>query len=129
VLSHLLDLGGAGGHCRIRLLGNLTEDNMRGMLERLWSDPQYATQATALWDVSGCALPDRNTLMRVAEFIMKTKRGRGPGVLAFVAPAFGEALITRTFRGFERLVRLNLNFFANEAAAVAWLDERATAGS
>ncbi|MEQ8661845.1 MAG: hypothetical protein RLW62_13605 [Gammaproteobacteria bacterium] len=124
MLTYLLDVAGAGGHCRVRVLGELTEDNMRSMLDRLWSDPVYGQQATAAWDLGDCQLPELNALMRIAEFIATHKQGRGPQVLAFVSPAFGEALLARTFRSFERLLKLNLNFFATEAAAVAWLDER-----
>jgi len=124
MLTYLLDGAGAGGHCRVRLFGGLTEDNVRGLLERLWADPQYRDRLTALWDVSGCDLPDLTTLMRVAEFVVQHKGGRGPDVIAFVSPAFAEALLARTFRSFERLLKLNLNFCATESSALHWLDAR-----
>lgn len=124
MLTYLLDAAGADGHCRVRLFGELTEDNVRGLLERLWADPQYRDRPTALWDVGGCELPELTTLMSIAEFIVRHKGGRGPDIIAIVSPAFAEALLARTFRSFERLLKLNLNFCATEASALRWLDER-----
>jgi len=127
MLTYLLDGTGEDGHCRVRLFGDLTEDNVRGLLERLWADPQYRERTSALWDVSACDLPEFTTLMSIAEFVVRHKGGRGPDVIAIVSPAFAEALLARTFRSFERLLKLNLNFCATESSALRWLDERSPA--
>jgi|GEM_PF-3067846 hypothetical protein len=112
------------GFCRVTLAGVMTVDNAKIVLEDLWKHTLYLDQPAALWDVSQCDLPNFDALSEISAYIKKEKRERGPAVHAFVSPAFATSVLARAFRGFQRLVSLNLNFFGNEQSASDWLSGR-----
>ncbi|MGE0485701.1 MAG: hypothetical protein AB7Q81_16265 [Gammaproteobacteria bacterium] len=127
MLSYLLDRVPGTGRCRVRLTGDITLDNARALLAQLWRDPAYVECTAALWDIGACEMPPFETLMRVTTYIVREKAGRGPVRVAFVSADFEQSILVRALQGFERLVGFDLNFFADEAAAQAWLDRRGSA--
>lgn len=123
-LTYSLESTATAGRCRVVLHGEITLDEGQQLLERLWTDPPYLASDTAIWDVGGCELPDFDDLVSTARYINKHKNGRGPAVVAFVSPAFTSSALARAFRGFDRIISLDLNFFGDDRAADDWLDKR-----
>ncbi len=126
-LAYAIESEAPPARCRVVLSGAITRSNGCEVLLRLWSDSAYANNDSAIWDVSACELPDFNDLLAVAKFINQEKAGRGPNVVAFCSPAFASSTLARAFRGFDRVINLDLNFFGTIDDARAWLDQRAKA--
>ena len=124
MLSYLLDRVPGSTRCRVRLNGDVTLDNAHALLAQLWRDPAYLECTDAIWDIGACELPPFETLRQVTAYIAREKHGRGPARVAFVSPAFGQSVLVRALQGFERLVGFDLNFFADEAQALSWLERR-----
>ena len=114
-------------HCALHVSGTITLANGCELLTHLWQNAVYADSESAMWDVSNCELPEFNELVRTAEFIKREKARRGPDVVAFVSPAFASSALARAFRGFDRLMSLDVNFFGNAEHARKWIDKRVTA--
>jgi hypothetical protein len=127
MLSYLLERAPGAPRCCVRLTGDITLDNARALLARLWCDPAYLECADAVWDIGACELPPFDTLMQVTAYIVREKAGRGPARVAFVSADFDQSMLVRALQGFERLLGFDLNFFADEVAAQSWLNQRAGA--
>ena len=123
-LDYTLLEGDVSNRWRVLLNGIITYERGCALLERLWDDPPYTAATSALWDVGNCELPEFNELLNIAKYINKHKNDRGPRIVAFVSPAFASSALARAFRGFDRVISLDLNFFGNAKDANAWLDKR-----
>ena len=108
----------------VTLEGDITLANSRVLLETLWNDPNYTDARYGIWDVSACELPDIETILGISKFISERKSGRGPALIAFVSPAFAQKMVTRVYRGFERVHDFNLNFLTTLDDAETWISVR-----
>lgn len=124
MLDYELSDEAAPQRCKVVLTGEIGLEEGCAMLERMWNDPPYAESRSAIWDVSACELPDFNDLLKTAKYINQHKSGRGPTYVAFLSPAFASSALARAFRGFDRVINLDLNFFSDHEAATQWLDKR-----
>lgn len=123
-MEHSLAYDPPKGICEVRISGDITLDGSRNALTELWNDSRYATARAALWDLGDGALPPFEHLLELGAFVVREKRGRGPAILAIVSPAFSTSVLARAFRGFERIVGLDLCFFSQLDDALGWLEVR-----
>lgn len=126
-MDHALAFEDDGRLCCVRVSGAITADAARRTLRALWQDPHYGAARAALWLLDASPLPALDELLALGAFVVREKGGRGPGTVAIVSPAFGTSVVARAMGGFARAVDLNVNFFASEADARAWLGLRAAA--
>jgi hypothetical protein len=111
----------------VQVSGDITLDESRPILTRLWADPDYAKARAALWNISTATLLSFEHTLNLSTFIVREKAGRGPAIIAIVSPAFANSLVAQTFRGFERMVGLDLSFFDNLDEARTWILRRLAA--
>ena len=116
-----------GSGCRLEIDGAITLDACQSLLTQLWEDDEYLKFRSMLCDLSRCELPEFNVVLRIAQYIAREKRGRGPTIVAFLSPDFASSTLVRAFRGFESLVKLKINFFAEHNDAIEWLQSRESA--
>jgi len=96
VLEYTLQTYSYGDHCQVSLTGNITLDESKAILTRLWNEPKYAQARSAIWDLSGCnTLPDFDEFLVLTRFIANEKAGRGPRTVVFTSPAFAAPLFAR----------------------------------
>ncbi|MGR8921387.1 MAG: hypothetical protein ACU85V_17355, partial [Gammaproteobacteria bacterium] len=127
-MEYGLEFNDAEDHCSVRLSGRVTLERSRTVLRQVWDDPRYAATRSAVWDFSACSdIPDLNALLSLARFIAREKQGRGASVVAFVGPGFGSSLFASAFRGLERIVGFDTNFFSGEDEALDWIASRVAA--
>ena len=122
MLEYTLQTYSYGDHYQVSLTGNITLDESKAILTRLWNEPKYAQARSAIWDLSGCnTLPDFDEFLALTRFIANEKAGRGPRTVVFTSPAFAAPLFARALQGFEFLVGLSIKFMTNDSDAAAWL--------
>lgn len=122
MLEYTLQTYSYRDHCQVSLTGNITLDESKAILTRLWNEPKYAQARSAIWDLSGCnTLPNFDEFLALTRFIANEKAGRGPRTVVFTSPAFAAPLFARALQGFEFLVGLSIKFMTNDSDAAAWL--------
>ncbi len=123
-MEHTLAYEAATRTCQVQVIGDITLAGARETLTELWNDSRYASARAALWDLGNSELPPFEHLLELGAFVVREKRGRGPAILAIVSPSFSTSVVARAFRGFERLVGLDLCFFAQANDARSWIQVR-----
>lgn len=126
-MEHTLAYDPPHRSCEVSVRGEVTLAGSRDALRALWADDRYAESRAALWDLGDSPLPPFEQLLELAAFVVREKHGRGPAILAIVSPSFSNSMIARAFRGFERIVGLDLCFFARLDDARGWIEVRTKA--
>ena len=111
----------------VEVSGDITLDESRAILTRLWGDADYAKARAALWNLGTAKLLNFEHTLNLCTFIVREMAGRGPAIIAIVSPAFADSMVAQTFRGFDRMVGLDLSFFADLGDARTWILRRLAA--